>query len=218
MRHAWRQFGLGVGAILLVLTAGLLIRFAAADLPVGPDVAWQELMASHRVAPGVAVAQAMAWIGKSPGTWFVSAGAMAVALILRQWRTAIALLLAVEIGVTCSSAIKLLSARPRPTGAVELVGSFAFPSGHTTWAAAVAASLALALPRVWSWALAGAWIALMAWSRTYLGVHWLSDVAAGAVLGIGIALLAAGVVELLAPSGRHCLVHPFSPETVEERA
>ena len=92
MRPAWRQVGLGIGAILLVLTAGLLIRSAAADLPVGPDAAWQELMGSHRVAPGVAVAQAMARIGASPGSWLVSAGVMAVALILRKWRTAIALL------------------------------------------------------------------------------------------------------------------------------
>jgi undecaprenyl-diphosphatase len=29
----------------------------------------------------------------------------------------------------------------------------------------------------------------MAWSRTYLEVHWLSDVVAGALLGSGVALL-----------------------------
>jgi undecaprenyl-diphosphatase len=29
----------------------------------------------------------------------------------------------------------------------------------------------------------------MAWSRTYLQVHWLSDVVAGSALGIGVALV-----------------------------
>ncbi len=32
----------------------------------------------------------------------------------------------------------------------------------------------------------------MAWSRTYLQVHWLSDVIAGAMLGIGISLVVFG--------------------------
>jgi undecaprenyl-diphosphatase len=31
-------------------------------------------------------------------------------------------------------------------------------------------------------------VAGMAWSRTYLQVHWLTDAAAGAILGLGVAL------------------------------
>jgi undecaprenyl-diphosphatase len=42
--------------------------------------------------------------------------------------------------------------------------------------------------RPW-WALAAAGIVGMAWSRTYLQVHWLSDVIAGGMLGIGISLV-----------------------------
>jgi undecaprenyl-diphosphatase len=45
---------------------------------------------------------------------------------------------------------------------------------------------------VWWWTLAALGIVGMAWSRTYLQVHWLSDVVAGSLLGIGIALLVLG--------------------------
>jgi undecaprenyl-diphosphatase len=32
----------------------------------------------------------------------------------------------------------------------------------------------------------------MAWSRTYLQLHWLSDVVAGSLLGVGMALAVFG--------------------------
>ena len=218
MHQAPRRIALGTAGILLVVAAGLVIRYLAGGLPVGPDAAWGALMSSHRWAPAVAVAQLMAWIGNTPGVWIVTWAAAVIQLILRRWRGAIAVLAAVELGSFWSSTIKVITARPRPTGAIDYLTSFSFPSGHATWAAAFAASLALALPRVWSVVLAGSWIAFMAWSRTYLGVHWLSDVAAGALLGISVALLTAGVVGLLAPGEPHPRPHPHSypPATIAE--
>jgi undecaprenyl-diphosphatase len=49
---------------------------------------------------------------------------------------------------------------------------------------------------VWWW-LAAAVTAGMAWSRTYLQVHWLLDVAGGALLGAGVALAVFAAVQLL---------------------
>jgi undecaprenyl-diphosphatase len=89
--------------------------------------------------------------------------------------------------------IKMSVARPRPLDGVVDAGSDAFPSGHTTTAAAVTIALLIAFPRVWAWVLAAAWIPLMAISRNYLLVHWLSDVIAGAVLGASVALVVSGI-------------------------
>jgi membrane-associated phospholipid phosphatase len=68
-------------------------------------------------------------------------------------------------------------------------GSPSFPSGHTSSAFATATSLSLAYPEwyviVPSFAYAGA----VAYSRMDLGVHYPSDVAAGAIIGAGCAYL-----------------------------
>ena len=54
------------------------------------------------------------------------------------------------------------------------------------------------------WSLALFVTAGMAWSRTYLHAHWLLDVTAGSILGVGVALIVCGGVQcsrLAAPSG-----------------
>ena len=100
-------------------------------------------------------------------------------------------------------AVKQLVERPRPPAGLALshATGFAFPSGHATDAAAVYGMLAVLLARsgrpaarVAAWAGAAALVALVGLSRLYLGVHWLSDVVAGAALGIAwlLAIFIAG--------------------------
>lgn len=65
--------------------------------------------------------------------------------------------------------------------------SSSFPSGHAASAAAFATAVALESPRL---GLAVAPLAAtVAYSRVHVGVHWASDVVAGAALGSGLALL-----------------------------
>jgi len=78
---------------------------------------------------------------------------------------------------------------------VEFYAGFSFPSAHTSMSVAVYGFMALMMARElpvqrrWiPYTCAGLMIALIAMSRLYLGVHWLSDVVAA--LSLGLAWLA----------------------------
>jgi membrane-associated phospholipid phosphatase len=68
-------------------------------------------------------------------------------------------------------------------------GSPSFPSGHTSSAFAAATSLTLAYPKWYIIVPSFSWAATVAYSRMDLGVHYPSDVLAGALVGAGSAWL-----------------------------
>jgi membrane-associated phospholipid phosphatase len=67
--------------------------------------------------------------------------------------------------------------------------SASFPSGHTSLAFSVATSLSLTHPKWYVIAPAYLWAGSVGYSRLNLGVHYPTDVLAGAVLGVGSAYL-----------------------------
>ncbi len=95
----------------------------------------------------------------------------------------------ITYGVT--DVLKLAVMRPRPfiAGDAQLIGApaegWSFPSKHSSLSFSLATS-ALLGRRVLGW-VALVFAALVAYSRVYLGVHYLSDVIIGALLGSGIA-------------------------------
>lgn len=88
--------------------------------------------------------------------------------------------------------IKFLVRRERPEG--EWGGIYrntdphSFPSGHAARAFLIAV-IASALAPEWLAAILWIWAPLVALARVAMGVHYLSDVIAGAVLGIIVALI-----------------------------
>jgi membrane-associated phospholipid phosphatase len=68
-------------------------------------------------------------------------------------------------------------------------GSPSFPSGHTSGAFATATSLSLAYPKWFIIIPSYTWAGTVGYSRMHLGVHYPSDVLAGALIGSGCAYL-----------------------------
>ncbi|WP_221269409.1 phosphatase PAP2 family protein [Mucilaginibacter sp. X5P1] len=71
---------------------------------------------------------------------------------------------------------------------VYRAGSYSFPSGHTSSTFATATALSMAYPKWFVIVPAYLWAGSVSYSRMYLGVHYPSDVASGAALGVGSAL------------------------------
>jgi len=97
--------------------------------------------------------------------------------------------------------IKLVIARPRPSGILPLIDAYgySFPSGHSLVAAATYTTAAILIcrelsrrtHRVLVSAAASLTIALVAASRVYLGVHYASDAIGGILLGTAWAAILA---------------------------
>ena len=68
-------------------------------------------------------------------------------------------------------------------------GSPSFPSGHTSSAFATATSVSLAYPKWYIIVPSYTWAGTVGYSRMHLGVHYPSDVLAGALIGSGCAYL-----------------------------
>jgi undecaprenyl-diphosphatase len=81
--------------------------------------------------------------------------------------------------------LKNYFARARPPGAI--LTDYSFPSGHATFAWALAVVLAAKEPRAryFFYILA----ILISLSRVYLGVHYPADVVAGCIVGLTVGLL-----------------------------
>lgn len=141
--------------------------------------------------PGIeAAAKALGKAGNNGGIWF---GLCVVLAILDSSNREAWLICAVlaPVAIALNYVIKLIVKRPRPVleGLPPLGGapsSLSFPSAHATSSFAVAT----AMTRVDSLgALAFILAIALSLGRPYLGMHYPSDVLAGAVLGVVLGLI-----------------------------
>ena len=111
----------------------------------------------------------------------------------------------VAVTVILTTISKYTIKRPRPYETypdIEKVtsgGSPSFPSGHTSEAFALATSVSLTYPKWYVIAPSFLWAGAVGYSRMDLGVHYPSDVLAGAILGAGCAWITFKVNQNLKP-------------------
>jgi len=169
--------------------------------------------AMHNDGPGAnGVARAVRHFGQPEVYATLTAGLVATGLItgnhgITHSGTRLALSLALAGAAT--EAGKFALGRPRPNQSLDadgyspFSGQVSFPSGHTAMSFALATSLADDIHRPWATVGLYGMATAVGWSRINDNAHWLSDVAAGAIVGITSAKLASGrwrIFGLKAPS------------------
>jgi undecaprenyl-diphosphatase len=140
-----------------------------------------------------AVEEAAVALGKAGNNglvWFVLGAALAI-LDNGRWESWLICALLGPFAIVLNFAVKLAVRRPRPVleGLPPLGGapsSLSFPSAHATSSFAVATAMCRVDP-----ATSAAFVVAIALSlgRPYLGMHYPSDVLAGALLGIALGLI-----------------------------
>lgn len=180
----------GVGALLAMVETGSgLARW---------DLSAARFGADHASDGSTTVLRWISEVGGTRGALLLAVVAVVLAIRAPAGRAR-----AVQVGTFAvlvvggqfllSNAVKLLVDRPRPD-LLNLTGfaGTSFPSGHATAAAATLAVAALLLARGRSrraqalvFGVAAGLAAMVAATRVLLGVHWLTDVLAGLLLGWG---------------------------------
>jgi membrane-associated phospholipid phosphatase len=183
------------GLVLVALSCGLgFWVFTRGENPFAIDVWWNAFVADWYSPFLTGFSRVMNWVG---GGWFAVlavplGGALALVLVRRPWAAAY-FLAAEAASAGAVQALKHLFGRVRPEDILVIADHGSYPSGHVANSATLAMAAFVIFPRVWVAVVGGVWVVLMAFSRTYLHAHWLSDTVGGALIGAGVALVVAAV-------------------------
>jgi membrane-associated phospholipid phosphatase len=174
----------GIGVLLAMIRT----RFGLQSV----DVRLARFGAEHATARSTDFLRHLSELGGTRGVILMALVACAVESRRGQARAVLMFLTLVVAGqFALSNGIKYLVERARPDfGRLTGFAGTSFPSGHSTAAAATLAAIALVATRRRSTnsktigaALAAGTATMVGATRVFLGVHWLSDVVAGLLLG-----------------------------------
>lgn len=190
---ASHRVALATAVVFLVVALSLLIFMGfegGKDAAQAIDDEVRSGFQSAQWAPIVWLAELLGIIGAWYVTWPLRIVVTGYLALRKRWEALLAWVLAISVYEPVIGILKTVYERPRPPLATGIAG-FSFPSGHAAVGAAVAIGLVIVLVpagpnRRYYEVLAGWFALLMALSRVYLDVHWLTDVVAGVALGAAV--------------------------------
>jgi undecaprenyl-diphosphatase len=202
---ARRLHALVAGAVLVAF-ASLMTVVAALATAAPPwqdvDETWLGWMVDIHSPTLTSAARVMSRLGGPSVTLPLRIVVVAILSWQRRWLQLGAFVGATISAELCIGPLKALVDRSRPPSPLVETSSSSFPSGHAIAGAVTAFGVVVvfmhASPRrLVAIGAAAAFAGLMAVSRTYLAVHWFSDVLAGVLFGTGMTLVWPAGLELL---------------------
>jgi len=203
--------GSGAAVAMLAVYAAVVDAVEDASEVSRLDVPLHSWFLTHRTGALSTLMELVSSAGGSGGMAVLTAVAAGLLLWWGRWAHALIVVVAMGGSEVLGNWFKLLYARARPPVADQLVvtGSYALPSGHSLGSAVVLGVLAAVAVLLVSGVarraavvgVAAAAVLLVGASRLYLGVHWLTDVLSGYLLGG--AWLAVCVTSLALAERRH---------------
>ena len=175
-----------------VLVIGAIATVSLADRSVN------DWIQDHRTPQSDDIARVFRYGGEPEVTFGISGGILAVGLVSGRsdvQRSGGRVLLSLLAAGVTSTAVKVTTGRFRPAETDNqyifkpFSGHDSFPSGHATMAFALATSLSNEIKNGWVSAALYTFATGTAWSRLNDERHWLSDVLAGATVGITTATI-----------------------------
>ena len=199
-------------AVVTASIAAIVFLLIAADVAyegglTSFDFRLNRWLHSHGTPGAITFFLWISWLHSNPIIMFATV-ATAGYLWFRHWRRWAPMLgISVFGGMLLNLGLKLLFARARPhfDDPIVILKTFSFPSGHTLTATVFYGALCVfALSRIRNWkpralvlVLSAVMIALVGFSRMYLGAHYLTDVIGAIVEGlmwVALSLIVSGVV------------------------